>query len=372
MRKAVEDGMADAWAEFDTFKKDKVDTDEVTSAQFFGTAADLKGNYLYRMAGAVLGIYGNTAAEAHLPASFSDSTGAPLTGANNYVYKFAKDQLPPVNAFWSLTMYELPQSLLVANPINRYLINSPMLPSLVPDKDGGYTFYVQNESPGIGQGVQLAARAGGSVRRWCCGCTGPSPMRSTAPGQRPSPRRSSSAACCSATRGCASSSATAEARPAAAQVALELGGQRVAVDLAQRLGHVDLGVAALFEGRDVLGDLLVLGRHLGDRLLPLLGLGRQVGQRHLDVEDVLDAAQQRHGGLRVRRLRDVVRHRRPERHRGNARRDAGVLEHARDARSGPRSGSPRARRTSPSRGSRRRPKPAPAGCAGCRPAARRG
>ena len=45
-------------------------------------------------------------------------------------------------------MYELPQSLLVANPINRYLINSPMLPSLVPDADGGYTLYIQNESPG--------------------------------------------------------------------------------------------------------------------------------------------------------------------------------------------------------------------------------
>jgi hypothetical protein len=148
MRKAVEDGMADALAEFDAFKKDKIDTDQVTSAEFFGTAADLKGNYLYRMAGAVLGIYGNTAAEAIYPASFNDSAGAPLVGANNYVYKFAKDQLPPVNAFWSLTMYELPQSLLVANPINRYLINSPMLPSLVPDKDGGYTFYLQSESPG--------------------------------------------------------------------------------------------------------------------------------------------------------------------------------------------------------------------------------
>ena len=45
-------------------------------------------------------------------------------------------------------MYELPQSLLVANPINRYLINSPMLPSLMPDDDGGYTFYVQHDSPG--------------------------------------------------------------------------------------------------------------------------------------------------------------------------------------------------------------------------------
>src|SRR5207237_3325989 len=118
------------------------------SANFFGTAADLKGNYLFRMAGAVLGIYGNTAAEALYPSSSNDSTGAPLTGANNYVYRFAKDQLPPVNAFWSLTMYELPQSLLVANPINRYLLNSPMLPQFSKDADGGLTLLVQNESPG--------------------------------------------------------------------------------------------------------------------------------------------------------------------------------------------------------------------------------
>jgi hypothetical protein len=149
MRTAIEGGMADAWAEFDTFKKEKVDTDEVGSAQFFGTAADLKGNNLYRMAGAVLGIYGNTAAEAIYPFFDADSAGEPLTGANNYTYRFAKDQLPPVNAFWSLTAYELPQSLLVPNPINRYLINSEMESSLVPDADGGYTFYIQNASPGI-------------------------------------------------------------------------------------------------------------------------------------------------------------------------------------------------------------------------------
>lgn len=148
MRTAIEAGMADAWAEFDTLKKEKVDTGEVGAAQFFGTAEDLKGNYLYRMAGAVLGIYGNTAAEAMYPNFSNDAAGQPLSGANNYTFTFAKDQLPPVNAFWSLTMYELPQSLLVANPINRYLINSPMLPSLVPNRDGGYTFYIQNESPG--------------------------------------------------------------------------------------------------------------------------------------------------------------------------------------------------------------------------------
>jgi hypothetical protein len=73
MRKAVQDGMADAWAEFDAFKKDKLDTDQVTAAQLFGTRTELKGNYLYRMAGAVLGIYGNTAAEALYPSSVNDS-----------------------------------------------------------------------------------------------------------------------------------------------------------------------------------------------------------------------------------------------------------------------------------------------------------
>jgi hypothetical protein len=149
MRTAIEGGMSDAWADLNNLKKDKVDTGEVGSAQFFGTAEDLKGNYLYRMAGAVFGIYGNTAAEALYPGIVNDSSGAPLTGANNYTVRFAPGLLPPVNAFWSLTMYELPQSLLVENPMRRYLINSPMLPSLLADPDGGYTFYVQHASPGL-------------------------------------------------------------------------------------------------------------------------------------------------------------------------------------------------------------------------------
>ncbi|MFV8053471.1 DUF1254 domain-containing protein [Mycobacterium sp. 48b] len=145
---AVKDGMADAWTELDTFKKDKLATGQVTSSQLFGTREALKDNYLYRMAGAVLGIYGNSSAEAIYPVLAVDSTGAPLTGNNNYTVRFAPGQLPPVNSFWSTTMYTMPQSLLVANPINRYLINSPMLPKLVKDPDGGVTIYVQNQSPG--------------------------------------------------------------------------------------------------------------------------------------------------------------------------------------------------------------------------------
>src|SRR5881409_1117243 len=77
-----------------------------------------------------------------------DAAGQKLNGANRYTVRFAPGQLPPVHAFWSLTMYELPKSLLVANPINRYLINSPMLPQLKRNADGGLTLIIQNESPG--------------------------------------------------------------------------------------------------------------------------------------------------------------------------------------------------------------------------------
>jgi hypothetical protein len=151
LRAAVEAGMADAWTELQTFRKDEIDTGKVTSADLFGSPKQMGDNYLYRMAGAALGIYGNSKDEAIYPGTDVDAAGEPLTGANRYTYRFLPNALPPVNSFWSLTMYELPQSLLVDNPLQRYLINSAMLPSLVADPDGGYTLYVQNESPGAGK-----------------------------------------------------------------------------------------------------------------------------------------------------------------------------------------------------------------------------
>jgi hypothetical protein len=151
MKTAIEQGMADAWKEFDELRTTQIDTGKVTSGDLFGDRAYLKNNYLYRMAAAVLGIYGNSKAEAMYPMYAIDAEGARLDGANRYTVHFAPGQLPPVNAFWSLTMYEMPQSLLVANPINRYLINSPMLPELRKDADGGLTLHVQNESPGKDQ-----------------------------------------------------------------------------------------------------------------------------------------------------------------------------------------------------------------------------
>ena len=123
--------MADAWTEFDTFKKDKLDTGQVTSGDLFGTKDELKDNYLYRMAAAVLGIYGNSKAEAHVPELLDRRRRAAADrGQQLHADASPPGQLPPVNAFWSVTMYKLPESLLVDNPINRYLINSPMLPDL--------------------------------------------------------------------------------------------------------------------------------------------------------------------------------------------------------------------------------------------------
>jgi len=147
LSKAVEDGMADAWQTFAGLQK-QIDAGEVTSGDMFGTREYLKNNYLYRMAGAVLGIYGNSKEEAWYPAYSVDSGGQKLDGSNRYTLRFPPGQLPPANGFWSITMYELPSRLLCANPLNRYLINSPMLPSLQRDADDGLTLFIQHESPG--------------------------------------------------------------------------------------------------------------------------------------------------------------------------------------------------------------------------------
>jgi hypothetical protein len=149
IRQAIEAGMADGWRSYEELKKSRIDTGMVTAADMFGTREYLKNNYLHRMAGAILGIYGNSKEEAVYPLYAVDGDGKALDGSKSrYTLRFPPGQLPPANAFWSLTMYELPASLLVANPINRYLINSPMLPNLRRDPDGGITVFVQHASPG--------------------------------------------------------------------------------------------------------------------------------------------------------------------------------------------------------------------------------
>lgn len=148
-RAALVAGIDDAKAQFAEFKKAKIDTHQVVSSDFFGTRAELKNNYLYRFSGARLGIYGNSGTEAEYVGGFVDADGQPVDASkHSYTLHFDPGQLPPNEAFWSLTMYDSKNQLLVANALKRYLINSSMEPQLNHDADGGTTLYIQARSPG--------------------------------------------------------------------------------------------------------------------------------------------------------------------------------------------------------------------------------
>jgi hypothetical protein len=102
-------------------------------------------DYLFRAVVALVGVGANLPADAVYPHAMADSTGHPLSGANRYVTRFAKGELPPVNAFWSLTMYNDKQAF-VKNPISRYAIGDR--DKLQADADGSVPIYIQKDSPG--------------------------------------------------------------------------------------------------------------------------------------------------------------------------------------------------------------------------------
>jgi hypothetical protein len=115
----------------------------------FGDRQKYAGDWTLRAAAAMAGIYGNDAVEALYPLLATDSEGnKPDCSKNRYTLTFPAGQYPPVNAFWSVTMYDGKTQLLIENPINRYLINSPMLPDLKKNPDGSLTIYMQKVSPG--------------------------------------------------------------------------------------------------------------------------------------------------------------------------------------------------------------------------------
>ena len=115
----------------------------------FGDSAFYEGDWLKRAAAAKGGIYGNDSVEAMYPMTRTDAAGDTLDASkHNYTITFPASQLPPVNSFWSVTMYDGKTQLLTRNPINRYLINSPMLPGMRKNADGSLTLYIQKDSPG--------------------------------------------------------------------------------------------------------------------------------------------------------------------------------------------------------------------------------
>ena len=115
-------------------------------AGIFGPGDVMRTKYLARAVAAMVGLYGNDVEEAYYPIANSDASGDPLDGSTHrYVMRFEKDELPAVDAFWSMTMYSLPDQLMVPNPIARYSIGDRS--KLEHGKDGSLTIYVQHESP---------------------------------------------------------------------------------------------------------------------------------------------------------------------------------------------------------------------------------
>jgi hypothetical protein len=131
---------------------------------FFADQSFYKGDWLMRAGAAKGGIYGNDAVEATYPYTRVDAKGETLDGSkHNYTITFPTGQLPPVNAFGSVTMYDGKSQLLIKNPINRYLINSPMLPSMKKNADGSVTLYIQKDSPGKAKEANWLPAPNGSI-----------------------------------------------------------------------------------------------------------------------------------------------------------------------------------------------------------------
>ena len=158
IQESLSKGVQDGLVEMEDFIK-MGSSDPLASAKVFGTREFLQTSaqknyqleefYLMRAVAAHTGIYGNSGKEAIYPTYFVDSEGASLDASDNaYTLTFIKDNLPPVSAFWSLTMYDAETQLLIDNPLDRYLLNSTMMDQFIWGDDGSVTIYIQKNSPG--------------------------------------------------------------------------------------------------------------------------------------------------------------------------------------------------------------------------------
>ncbi len=158
IQEAIGEGVKEGIGDMENFTK-HMNSDPIVSAKIVGTRKFLmhsaKENYgmdnyyLIRAAAAYIGLYANSGEEAVYPIYLMDSEGNPLNASSNrYTITFPDGQLPPVKAFWSLTMYDGKTQQMINNPLNRYLLNASMQKGFVYDEDGSLTFYIQKDSPG--------------------------------------------------------------------------------------------------------------------------------------------------------------------------------------------------------------------------------
>ena len=148
-KKIMQDAIDEAMVEIEAKSKKLgvVKNGWVQISGAFGTPKEMEGKYLTRAAAAYFGLYANSIEEAFYPESIIDENGDALDGSkHNYTLHFSKDRLPPVKAFWSLSMYKLPEQHFIENSINRYVISSAT-EGLKYNKDGSLDIYIQKEKP---------------------------------------------------------------------------------------------------------------------------------------------------------------------------------------------------------------------------------
>lgn len=147
LRRALQEGMHDGQNDID---KNRAALGHKTDT-LYGDRDTLKNDYLARATGTQAGIGGSSRVEALTVVLDKDGRGQTLDGRNRYTLRFAPRSLPPVNAFWSMTLYRLPDQSPAPNAIDRHHVDSRMLPSMKRDRDGGLTIHIQADTPGKGK-----------------------------------------------------------------------------------------------------------------------------------------------------------------------------------------------------------------------------
>ena len=157
-QEALKAGIKEGFAEMEAFIAENVN-DPLSSGKIFGTRKFLqqsaRTNYglekpdLLRSVAGHMGLYGNSADEASYPMYLTDADGEPLDGSSHgYTVTFPKGTLPPVKAFWSLSLYDGKTQLFIDNPLDRYLLSSLMLDQFKKEEDGSLVLHISKDSPG--------------------------------------------------------------------------------------------------------------------------------------------------------------------------------------------------------------------------------
>lgn len=138
------------------------DIGTMVNGWLFSTKMGIYGtDYLTQATVTAIGLGANRPQDAVYPTSEVGEDGKPYDGgANKYVVHIDKGQMPPVNGFWSLTMYNA-QYFFVDNPLNRYTLSSRT--KFVTNSDGSVDMYLQADSPGKAKEAKLAARTEGKI-----------------------------------------------------------------------------------------------------------------------------------------------------------------------------------------------------------------